>query len=100
MAVLVLASLALASWVGVLYVGLAVIQPLVEVLLPGASPSPDVLALAREALPALLVGWCIGFACLAVIGRGEALGPPAAGIVGGALGALAGALVLSAGPLL
>ena len=63
--------------------------------------SVDVLSVARDVAPALLVGWCTGLAASAVLARGEALGPRLAGVAAGALGTASGAAVLAlTGPLL
>ena len=56
----------------------------------------DVLSVATDVAPVLLVGWCTGLAASAALSaRGEALGVRAAGITAGALGAVAGAAVLA-----
>ena len=59
------------------------------------SVSIDVLSVAADVAPALLVGWCTGLATSAALARGEALGARAAGIAAGALGTTAGAAVLA-----
>lgn len=61
---------------------------------PDDAVALDLLALARPTLPVLLVGWCTGFAALAVVARGEGLGARTAGITSGLLGVAAGAAVL------
>ena len=55
----------------------------------------DLLSVATDVAPVLLVGWCTGLAASAVLARGEALGARAAGITAGALGTVAGAAVLA-----
>ena len=55
----------------------------------------DLSLVAADVAPGLLVGWCIGLAATAVLARGEAMGPRAAGLVAGVVGAAAGAAVLA-----
>lgn len=63
--------------------------------------SVDLLSVARDLAPTLLVGWCTGLAASAVLARGDALGPRLAGVAAGALGTASGAAVLAlTGPLL
>jgi len=61
----------------------------------------DLLSVARDVAPVLLVGWCTGLAASAALARGEALGARAAGITAGVLGTVTGAavLALTSGPL-
>ncbi|HYN67224.1 MAG TPA: hypothetical protein VES93_10075 [Ornithinibacter sp.] len=62
--------------------------------------SLDLVSIARDVLPVLLVGWCTGLAASAALGRGEALGARTAGILAGVVGAVAAAVVLSLTDLL
>ena len=55
----------------------------------------DLLAVAPDVAPVLLVGWCTGLAASAALARGETLGARTAGITAGALGTVAGAAVLA-----
>ena len=55
----------------------------------------DLLSVATDVAPVLLVGWCTGLAASAALARGEALGARAAGLTAGALGGVAGAAVLA-----
>lgn len=57
--------------------------------------SVDLSLVAVDVLPGLLVGWCVGLATTTLLARGEAMGPRAAGLLSGTIGAVAGATVLT-----
>ena len=99
------ASLVLATVVLLAYVALLVTTAWLFVsawdAVAGRETAPiDVLGVATDLAPVLLVGWCTGFATSAVLARGEALGPRTAGLVAGSTGAAAGTVVLALTDLL
>ncbi len=94
--VLVAATLALAVWVALLLLGAWLVGSAYDLLTGKSSGGVDLAVVAADVLPGLLVGWCAGLASLAVIVRGEALGPRACGLASGALGTAVGAALLSA----
>ncbi len=57
--------------------------------------SVDLVPIARDVLPVLLVGWCTGLAASAALGRDGSLGARTAGILAGVVGAVAAAVVLA-----
>lgn len=93
-AVLVVATLAMAGHLALVVVATSMAAWVIEVVRPGAASGLDVVGLVLDSLPALLVGWCTGLAVTAATARGEALGARSAGVVGGAVGVGAGVAVL------
>ena len=93
--VLSVATLALLAYVVALVAVASVVGAALDAVRHRHSLEVDLSLVAADVLPGLLVGWCIGLATTAVLARGEALGPPAAGLASGMVGASAGAAVLT-----
>ncbi|GAA4414055.1 hypothetical protein GCM10023168_37360 [Fodinibacter luteus] len=92
---LVLATVVLLGYLAAVVGAAWLVGSAVEVVAGRELGDLDVIAVAADVAPVLLVGWCTGLATCAALCRGEALGPRASGLVAGAVGALAGAAVLS-----
>lgn len=95
-AVLTLATVALAAYLALVVVAVWLFGSSMEVLADRDLGALDLRGLFVDVVPGLLVGWGAGFAATVVLGRGEALTARGAGIVSGSLGVVAGAAVLAA----
>lgn len=93
--VLSVATACLLGYVLLLVAFAALVGAALDAVRQRDSPSVDLSLVAADVLPGLLVGWCIGLAATTVLARGEALGPRAAGLVSGIVGATAGGTVLA-----
>ena len=93
--VLALATVALLAHLALAVVAASMVGWVLEAVRPGTVDGGlDLSGLAADALPGLFVGWCSGLAATAALARGEALTARSHGVLGGALGVIAGALVL------
>ena len=92
---LVLATVVLLAYVAVLVTTAWLFVSAWDAVTARETVSMDLLGVAQDLAPVLLVGWCTGFATSAALARGEALGPRTAGLVAGSTGAAAGAVVLA-----
>ncbi|MEO5609374.1 MAG: hypothetical protein ABIQ61_07085 [Ornithinibacter sp.] len=98
--VLALATVALFAYAAVLLVAMSLLVFFWNGLSGGGPASLDAVAVARSLAPVLLVGWCSGLASSAALSGGEVIGPRTAGILSGAVGVLAGGLVMAMTDLL
>ncbi|KGN41505.1 hypothetical protein [Knoellia aerolata] len=94
--VLSVATVLLTAWLTLVIVAAWLVGSAIEVVRDRDVGALDLTALLVEVAPGLLVGWGVGLAAAALLGRGEALGPRGAGVAAGSLGVLAGAAVLAA----
>ena len=94
-AVLTLATAAVLGYVALVVAAVWLAGSAIEAVSGRGDATVDLLAVGRHVAPVLLVGWCTGMAASAGLAPGEALGPRAAGLLAGSIGALAGAAVLA-----
>ena len=93
--VLALATVVLLAWAVALVAASWLAVTAVAAVTSAGPVSFDLRSVAAGVAPVLLVGWCTGLACAAVLAGGEALGARAAGIVAGAVGSTAGVAVMA-----
>ena len=93
--VLALATVALLVWAAVLVAASWLAVTAVAAVTSAGPVSFDLRSVTAGVAPVLLVGWCTGLACAAVLAGGEALGARAAGVVAGAVGSTAGVAVMA-----
>ncbi|KRE60170.1 hypothetical protein [Nostocoides sp. Soil756] len=93
--VLLVGTLALAAYLALVMLAVALVVALFGSVLDLGSGRLDAGGLALDAAPGLLVGWCVGLAAVAALTGRTALGPRATGLLAGLVGTAAGAGVLS-----
>ncbi|PKW26765.1 hypothetical protein [Phycicoccus duodecadis] len=93
--VLLAGTLALAAYLSLVMLAVALVVALFGSVLDLGSGRLDAGGLALDAAPGLLVAWCLGLAAVAALAGRTALGPRAVGLAGGLLGTAAGAGMLA-----
>lgn len=92
--VLAIATLVLLVYVACVVAASWLVVSALSVVTPLEPADLDVVAVAADVAPGLLVGWCTGRVVAALLEPGESMPPAVAGLLAGALGVTAGAAVL------
>ncbi|MFC7491020.1 MULTISPECIES: hypothetical protein [unclassified Knoellia] len=93
--VLSAATLVLAGYLTLVIVAAWLLVSAVDAVRDVETAALDLTSLLLDVAPGVLVGWGVGLAAAALLGRGESMQPRGAGVAAGSLGALVGVAVLA-----